>query len=133
MRIFFDNCIAVRFVDALRVLTRPEDGVDLVHLRGRFPEAIIDVDWIRTLGAEGGWIIVSGDLRITRSLPERAAWRESGLPAFFFDDAWASRAFWVQFGELVRWWPIVLREGRTASSGRGWRLPFKGKEPKSVR
>ncbi len=101
-------------------------GTEVIHLSDRFHDrSIPDVEWILAIREEG-WIIISGD---TRSPAERAAWHESGLTAFFLDDSWARRKFWVQAGELVRWWPIVMDTAKDCASGSGYRLPFKGDKP----
>ena len=132
MKVFFDNNVSPHFVRALNALVRPVDSVQLTHLRDRFPTSCPDTDWIRALAAEPHWIIVSGDLRITRSKPERAAWLESGIPAFFMDDAWGNRTFWPQFVELARWWPTIVEFGRRAKPKEGWRLHFGTREPRPI-
>lgn len=131
MRFFFDNCISPKYVGALRALTNAQD-VRLVHLQDLFPEGTDDVEWIRELSAGRGWVVVSGDTRITRSTPERAAWRESGLTAFFFDDSWQNCRFWVQATEVLRWWPDIVERARDYPTGRGFKLPMRGKEMKEI-
>jgi hypothetical protein len=103
---------------------------EIVHLRERFPEATPDEDWIRVLGQEGEWVIVSGDPRINRSKPVREVWRDSGLTAFFFGDNWAQRKYWNQAADLVHWWPTIVLEARRAVSGSGFLIPVKGRELK---
>ena len=66
-------------------------GHAVIHLGAKLPRNTDDVVWIRALAAERDWIIVSGDLRITRNKAERLAWRESGLTAFFLKSAWADQ------------------------------------------
>ena len=85
MRFFLDNNISHRLAAALLVLeNRVERGDWTVqHLRVRFEQQTEDVTWLEALGHEGEWIVISGDIRISRNRAERAAWRESGLTAFF--------------------------------------------------
>ena len=63
MRFFFDNCIAITFVKALKILAEIQQ-YELIHLSERFSPDTRDPDWIRTLATEGDWVIVSGDPRI---------------------------------------------------------------------
>jgi len=129
VRFFFDNCVTPHLVDALRCLdTRHE----LVHLRERFSPATLAPEWIRQLGGEGDWIIISGDPRISRGQAERAAWIESGLTAFFCGDAWASRKLMVQASELLRWWDDIVERAKNAEQGAGYLLDFKSKEPRQI-
>jgi hypothetical protein len=87
---------------------------------------------IRALGAEGDWIIVSGDPRISRGQAERAAWIESGLTAFFCGDAWGSRKLMTQAAEMLRWWDDIIDLGKRALPGSGYMLEFKTKEPTQI-
>jgi PIN like domain len=87
LRFFFDNTMSDRLVEALRVLDRANE---LVHLRQRFLQDTPDAEWISTLAKETNWVVVSGDLRITRNPAERKAWRESGLVAFFLEKSCAN-------------------------------------------
>ena len=115
--------------EALAALARSQ-GIEVVHLSQRFPDrSIPDVEWIHAIRSEGDWIIVSGDTRISRNPVERAAWRESGLTAFFLDESWSRRQFWIQAAELVRWWPAIMQAVKTCTPGSGFRLPFKGNNP----
>ena len=86
MKFFLDNNISHRLAAALLVLeNRVERGDWTVeHLRVRFEQQTEDVTWLEALGHEGEWIVISGDIRISRNPAEKAAWRESGLTAFFF-------------------------------------------------
>lgn len=132
MRLFADNNVAPRFIEALERLVRPVDGIVLTHLQSKFPRSCNDVDWLRALGNEGGWVILSGDMRITRNRAELAVWRETGLPAFFIDEGWMRRQFWAQFLELVRWWPGIVRLGRSAQPQAAWKLCAGRVEPKVI-
>ncbi len=82
MKFFIDNCLPPRWAPALSALASPGE-FEVVHLRTKSDRGTGDVDWIRPLSAEGGWTIVSGDVRITKSVHEREAWLNSGLTAFF--------------------------------------------------
>lgn len=132
MRFFLDNCISIRYARALRELAEVQN-YDIQHLREKFDaENTKDPEWIGVLAEEGDWVIVSGDPRITKGRVERAAWHESGLTAFFFSDGWASRSFWHQAEDIVRWWPQIVLEARRARPGTGHLLPVKGKEMRVI-
>jgi len=42
-----------------------------------------DEEWIPALGAEGGWVVLSGDLNIARKRPQRELFLRSNLVGFF--------------------------------------------------
>lgn len=127
MKFFLDNCIAPVFAKALNILAEKQ-GYPIVHLRDQFPTHTKDPEWIRALADEGDWVIVSGDPRISRGKAERQAWQESRLTAFFFGDGWASRKYWNQAEDLVHWWPKIVLEAEKAPKGKGFLIPFNGKE-----
>lgn len=115
---------------ALQELAKSQ-GVEITHLSERFKRNVPDVEWISSIGKEG-WIVVSGDTRISRNPVERAAWHEAGFTVFFLDDGWSSKSFWVQAAELIRWWPIIIQTSRSCAPGSGFRLPFQGKVPQQI-
>jgi len=98
-------------------------GNEIVHLRERFAEDCPDLEWIHALATDGDWVIVSGDLRITRNPVERAAWHESGLTAFFFGDAWSRSQYWKKAAELVEWWPEIVSKARSHPRSHGFEIP----------
>ncbi len=66
------------------------DGDDIaIPLRDKFAMSARDIDWISALGAEGGWSVISGDLRITKNRVERQAWLSTDLVGFFMEPALA--------------------------------------------
>lgn len=129
MRFFFDNCVCPHLVEVLRLLDKRHE---LVHLREKFTADTTDPIWIRALGAEGDWIIISGDPRISRGQAERAAWIESHLTAFFCGDAWAGRKLMVQASEMLRWWDDIIETAKEAAQGSGYLLEFKTKKPRQI-
>jgi hypothetical protein len=106
-------------------------GIEVVHLQDRFEPSTPDTEWIPRIREEG-FVIVSGDPRITRNPANREAWLESGLTAFFLADGWAQRRFWVQASELVRWFPVMVETARRCTPGSGFLLPFKGTAPTKI-
>ena len=132
MRVLFDECVSTRLVRALREIEeRP--GVTLISHEDRFGSTHrLDPEWIRALGEEGDWVIVSADTEIPRGSVTRLAWREANLTSYFLASRFAERNRWVQAQELVRWCPIIIDHARTAAIGSGWTLPFKGSTPKTL-
>ncbi len=120
MKFFFDNCLSPNLVQAIRLL---DDAYEIKHLREKFPGDAKDVDWIGTLASEGDWVIISGDPRITRNPQNRAAWKQSGLTAFFFKKVWAQQGLWDQFWRTVRWWPTLKQTAKAAKPGTGYLVP----------
>jgi hypothetical protein len=110
---------------SLQVITEFQDN-EITHLQDKFDRASIkDPEWLEQLSHEEGWIVISGDPRITRGKAERAAWLQSGLTAFFFTDGFASRSIYEQASELFRRWPDIVRLARENPKGKGFLIPKK--------
>ena len=116
MKFLFDNQLSPHLTEAIHALARV-DGDEVVHLRQKFSASAPDVEWIRTLGEEGGWIVVSGDLDIIRTRAERVVWRGAGLIGFFLKKGWINLPPWEQAWRLVKWWPTLVAQARIAAPG----------------
>lgn len=55
--ICFDNNLPPPLAHAIASLSKADPGgVEVIHLKDRFPQDAEDTDWIPRLGREGGWI-----------------------------------------------------------------------------
>jgi predicted nuclease of predicted toxin-antitoxin system len=72
VRFFFDNCVSIKFVQALSILAQVQ-GYELVHLTDPFSADTPDEEWIRSLARDGDWVIISGGSEnIARSGAEKS-------------------------------------------------------------
>jgi hypothetical protein len=126
LKFFLDNCISPVYADAIAVLAKIQQ-YDIVHLSQQFDRDTKDVVWIRALSEEPNTVIVSGDPRISRGKAEREAWLESRLTAFFFGEKWASKSFWKQAADLIKWWPEIVLMARKAPRGSGFMVQVSSK------
>ena len=125
MRIFLDNNLAFRHARGLTALLEPDHEV--LSLRDKFPTATKDDEWLRALGREGGWIVISGDIGIQKSPHERLAWKESGLTIFFLSRRWMSLDLYAQHAKLALAIPKILETARKHPRGRGFLVGINGK------
>lgn len=123
MKFFLDNCLPLRWAPALSHLAGVSE-YPVTHLRDKFPADAKDIDWIATLAGEGGWTIISGDIRITKLRHEREAWLRSGLTAFFLAKGWMNLPLWDQTWRIVRWWPDVIKQAGLVRPGAGFVIPL---------
>lgn len=82
MKVFVDNNLPpdlARGLDALfgndHEVISHRDKFGLTH--------IADEEWIPALGAEGDWVVLSGDLNIARKRPSRELFKGARLVGFF--------------------------------------------------
>jgi hypothetical protein len=90
VKILTDHNISPKVARALNALVEDEQGSYVVPLRQKFAPSTADVDWIRALGSEGGWSVISADLRIHKNKAERAAWMQTDLIGYFLEPGLAA-------------------------------------------
>ena len=121
MRFFFDNTNPPRLVEALSVLHQEHA---LVHLRTKFDPGVKDEVWIPKLSGEGDWVIVSGDIRITRNPALRKIWLDSGMLGFFLAKNWTTFDLWEQAWRFIKWWPKIVQQAENIRPPAGFIVPI---------
>lgn len=121
MKLFFDNTFPPRLVHALRFLLEGEHRAE--HLRARFAPETPDDEWLRKLGSEGGWVILSSDDRIRKNPHLRAAWKQAGLTTFFLS-RWSMHSFWDIAWRFFQVWPRIVTTAQRATAGEAFHVPF---------
>lgn len=81
---------------------------EVIHLREKFKASTPDLEWIATLGKEGGWTIISRDGFRKKSGTERQVLRQYGLSVFVLQKAWASQSYWALSAQFILWWPRIV-------------------------
>jgi hypothetical protein len=125
VRFFLDNNLAPPLASALHELSS-KDGYEVRHLRDLFEPSSPDTEWLPRLSEQGGWVLISGDYRISRNKHEREAWMRSGLTSFFLAKGWTNLRFWDQAWRLVRWWPRIIEQAHLVEPGAGFMVPLAG-------
>jgi predicted nuclease of predicted toxin-antitoxin system len=125
MRFFLDNCLAIRHARALNEMVKPDHS--FTHLQDKFPADTKDEKWIRQLGEERDWIVISGDYRIGKSAHERAAWHQSGLTVFFLSKGWTNIPPLQQHSKLSLIPDDIIERASTARPGSGFSISINGK------
>jgi hypothetical protein len=115
VRFFFDNNLPPKLAKSLNALVEPEHQV--VHLKDRFAANTPDESWMLVLAGESDWIIVSGDIRISRNPHQVAAWREAGHTTFFLKPGWTNIGFWDQAQKFVKCFDAIIEAAMTAPTG----------------
>lgn len=126
MKAILDNNLSPRIAVALHALVEPE-GHLVKHLTDRFPAATPDEAWIRALGTEGHWVIISGDVRIVRNRHEREAWRQSGLTVFFLARGWRNMRNLERAYRLIQWWPRIVEQAELIEGGAAFEIPIRAR------
>lgn len=125
MRVFFDNNIAPRLARGFNEFVASNHSV--IHLREKFPANTSDVEWTQTLAAEKDWVIISGDVAISRNPHEVEAWKTAGHTMFFLKPGWTHLPFWQQVEKLAKCFPEILERALQAHPGDGFLVGVNGK------
>jgi hypothetical protein len=115
-----DHNLSPRLAKALAVLFVDHE---IVALRDKFPQDATDIDWIAALDREGGWAVLTKDLRIRQRPHERAALDRSRIVYFFLAGAWMKCTVEETAARLIRLIPKMAAQTDLADRGR-FELPI---------
>ncbi|MER9169638.1 hypothetical protein NKI12_20095 [Mesorhizobium australicum] len=97
---------------------------EILHTRDRFGPNVTDVQWIGVLGAEGRWVVISGDRRITRNKTEYNAFRSSNLVGFFLSKGLNKSPIIKQMERLLALWQTMETQAEIVQGGAIFELPM---------
>jgi hypothetical protein len=114
LKFLFDNNLPPSLARGIGELSKFDPVVEqVIPLKDKFAANTPDLEWLRALAIEGGWIVVSID-RFKKSTAEREMLRRQGLTVFVLDRQW-SKPYWLQSAQLVLWWPKIVDEAKLTS------------------
>jgi hypothetical protein len=89
-----------------------------------FAHNTADIEWIKRLGSEQDWIVITGDQRIRKNHAERAAWVRAGLKGFVLARAYQKTPV-NQVASVLLWrWPDMEKFISLAAPGSMFELPI---------
>ena len=131
MRFFFDASISYRVAQALMMLRQalvpPHELEAITHLTERFKESADDYDWLNTLAHEGGWVVLSADVRLARSNLQRKVWQDRPIVVFVLKKGWRGLGLWDGAWRLIRCWPDIVAAAGIADPGSAYEIAQNGK------
>lgn len=131
MKVLFDHNLSPRIARALQALMG--DGYEIVALKDKFPANIKDVDLIAALSGEGGWVLISGDRRITRNRAEKTAFQSSKIIGMFLSPGLYKSPVMKQAERLIALWPTIETVSKNVSGGSMFELPVKSNKLSSLK
>jgi hypothetical protein len=123
VKVLIDENLPPALAKALHALFSGDHEV--VHLRARFGSGVSDREWIEELSAEGRWIVISGDRRITRNRVEYAAFRKSRLVGFFLSRGLYKAPLIKQMERILALWGAMETQSGLVAGGAMFMLPMK--------
>jgi hypothetical protein len=120
LKLLLDHNLSPRLAKALDALFVEHQ---IVALREKFSEDVVDVEWITALDREGGWAVLTKDLRIRQRPHERAALDRSRVVYFFLAAAWKKYTVEETAARLIRLIPKMAAQTDLADRGR-FELPI---------
>jgi hypothetical protein len=121
LKLLLDHNLAPRLARSLQALF--EEHV-IVSLGEKFAVGTTDVEWIRALDREGGWAVLTKDLRIKTRPHERAVFDSSAIVFFFLAGSWRQCSVEETAWRLIRLIPKMAQQTDLAERGR-FELPIR--------
>ncbi len=122
MKVLIDENLPLALARSLNALFAGKH--EIIHVRERYGPAVKDLQWIAELSAEGRWIIVSGDRRITRNKAEYNAFRSSNLVGFFLSKGLYKSPLIKQMERLLFLWLTIEAQSGLVQGGAMFELPM---------
>ena len=123
MKVVLDENLAPALALALNALFAGQH--EIIHLRDRFGQGATDITWIRALSDEAGWVVISGDRRITKNRLERDVFRASNLIGFFLSKGLYKARVVKQMERLLALWETMEQQAKLVEGGAMFELPMK--------
>jgi hypothetical protein len=116
VKLLVDNNLPPRLGRGLGALFAGIHQVE--HIKDKFGTGDLpDEEWIKRLGAEGGWCVLSGDRRIAKQKPSRELFNRANLVGFFPMPALLDRNLPLLTARILTVWPIMERTAQTMNRG----------------
>ena len=81
---------------------------EIIHIKDKFGRGDLpDEEWIKALGAEGKWSILSGDTNIARKKPTREILLSNNLVGFFPAPAIMKLDLARKTGRILYLWDVM--------------------------
>lgn len=105
---------------------------EIIHLRDRFGPMTSDVEWIRTLNAEGSWVVLSADRRIARNRAEQRLFRSSKLIGFFFAPGLQKASTVKMMERLMSIWGTIEKQVPLVRAGAMFEIPMRDNQLRPI-
>lgn len=115
MKLLLDHNLSPKLARALQAIF---DEHTIVPLRDRFEKDTTDEAWISALDKEGGWAVLTKDLRIRTRPHERAVMDRSKIVFFFLSGSWKNYAVAETAARLIRLVSKMAAQVELADRGR---------------
>lgn len=116
MKVLFDENLPALLAESVQVLARDEP-YEVHHVIPWLGAGTTDVNWMKEVGREGGWIVISNDHHISTRPHEIAAWRQHGVIGFILPKMFNQLRFWDKAAFLIRWWETIMEAAKAAKPG----------------
>jgi len=121
LKLLLDHNLSPRLARCLQALF--DDDHPIVALREKFSADAADVEWIAALSQEGGWAVLTKDLRIRTRPHGKAALDRSRIVYFFLSGSWGKITVDETAARLIRLVPKMAAQTELADRGR-FELPI---------
>jgi PIN like domain len=91
---------------------------EIIALRDKFNAPnVTDLEWIKALGSEGNWAVLTADVRIAKNKVERDAFLSNSIVGFVMAPAVRKRPLTQQMARILTIWPDIEKQSQMVSNG----------------
>lgn len=116
MKLLVDNNLPPRLARGLGAFF--DDDHHVIHIRDKFGTgSLADEEWIKLLGVEGRWCVLTSDRNIAKRRPSRQLFMSCGLIGFFLSPAVGKWPAERTAARILTLWPSLVILSETVSNG----------------
>jgi len=132
MKVIFDHNLSPRLAACLQGLLGRE-SYQIISLREKFSPDTKDVEIISTLNKEGGWVFISGDMRITKNKTEKNAFRSANIIGIFLSPGLNKASNMKKAERLIAAWGTIEKICSAVAPGAMFELKMRAAKLEQIR
>jgi predicted nuclease of predicted toxin-antitoxin system len=116
LKLLVDENVQIVIARSLQALFKGTH--EIIALRDKFGRSgVTDLEWITALGKEGGWSVLTADIRISKNKIERAAFLSNNIVGFVMAPAVRKLALPLQTARILTVWSDIEKQSQMVSNG----------------
>tara|TARA_R110000850_G_scaffold37456_1_gene98728 strand:- start:200 stop:595 length:396 start_codon:yes stop_codon:yes gene_type:complete len=116
LKLLIDNNLPPSMGRGLGELFRKQH--EIIHIKDKFGTGSLpDEQWIKELGKEGNWSVLSGDMRIAKKKPSRQVFLNNNLVGFFPAPSIMKLEFTKKVARVLYLWEVIEQQSKLVDRG----------------
>lgn len=91
---------------------------EIIHIRDKYDTgSLSDEEWIKALGLEKNWSVLTADINIAKKKPSRNVFLSNNLIGFFLAPSMQKQSFSKQVSRILYLWETIEKQSKLVDRG----------------